>query len=57
MSSHEDAAPMRAEQRLQEVAAILGKGILRLRARGALPSSAPEQIRGKETTENSPGLP
>ena len=57
MRSCEDAAPMSPEQRLQEVAAILGKGILRLRARGALNCNQPGPIDPKETRENSPGLP
>jgi hypothetical protein len=41
MRSCEDPALLTAEQRLSEVAAILAAGILRLRARAALPATEP----------------
>jgi hypothetical protein len=57
MRSSEDAAPMSPEQRLQEVAAILGKGILRLRTRGGLNCNQPDPVDPNDTSENSPRLP
>jgi hypothetical protein len=57
MSSHEDSARLRAEQRLQEVAVILARGILRLQARDALAGQQTHQDGPEETAENSPGLP
>jgi hypothetical protein len=56
-SFFENITPLTAEQHLQDVAAILGRGILRLRARGALNCNQPGPVDPKETRENSPGLP
>jgi hypothetical protein len=47
MRPETDPARMTADQRLREVAAILAAGLLRLRARSALPTD-PGQVPGPE---------
>lgn len=43
------------ELRLQEVAAILARGVLRLRVRAALACNQPGQLDPENTAENPPG--
>jgi hypothetical protein len=57
MASNWDLTPLTLEQRHQEVAAILGKGVLRLHIRAALTCNQPEHSIPEEARENSPGLP
>jgi hypothetical protein len=48
-----DPGNMTAEQRIEEISAILAAGVLRLRARTALPASpAPSEI-SPDSTQNS----
>ena len=53
MRFHEDAANLTPEHRFSEIASLLASGVLRLRARAALPTDAGQLGESKDSQESN----
>jgi hypothetical protein len=57
MRLHDDSPPLNADQQIREVAGILAAGILRLRARAALPGQLSGGNNLPESSDNCLDVP